>query len=134
MTATDTPILITGAGGCIGAQIVATLLAEGRVPVVFDIEAGKELAAAFPTGKAAIHQNHGLFTVGETVDEAAFWFISMERTAQAQLLAMAAGDPIEINDEYATYTREQTGFPMAGWFSFQPLWDEISRTEPELFD
>ncbi|MEY2552727.1 MAG: hypothetical protein QOC57_587, partial [Ilumatobacteraceae bacterium] len=27
--------------------------------VVFDIDAGKELAADFPTGKAAIHQNHG---------------------------------------------------------------------------
>ena len=102
--------------------------------VVFEVDAGKELAAAFPDGKAAIHQNHGLFTVGESVDEAAFWFISMERSCQAQLMAMAAGDPIEINHEYATYTAQQTGFPLAGWFSFQPLWAEISRTEPELFD
>ena len=70
--------------------------------VVFDVDAGKELAAAFPTGKAAIHQNHGLFTVGETVDEAAFWFISMERSCQAQLLAMAAGQPKKINHEFAT--------------------------------
>ncbi|MEZ5248260.1 MAG: hypothetical protein R2713_03290 [Ilumatobacteraceae bacterium] len=31
----------------------------------------------FPRGKAAIHQNHGLFTVGSSVDEAAFWFLSM---------------------------------------------------------
>ena len=45
---------------------------------------GRELVAQFPTGKAAIHQNHGLFTVGETVDEAAFWFISMERSCHAQ--------------------------------------------------
>ena len=51
----------------------ATVEAQGG-RVVFDIEAGKELAAHFPTGKAAIHQNHGLFTVGQTVDETAFWF------------------------------------------------------------
>jgi hypothetical protein len=49
-------------------------------------------------------------------------------------MAMAAGDPIEIRDEYATYTQQNTGFPEAGWFSFQPIWEEISRAEPELFD
>jgi ribulose-5-phosphate 4-epimerase/fuculose-1-phosphate aldolase len=110
------------------------VIAEQGGAVVFDIEAGKELASKFPDGKAAIHQNHGLFTVGQTVDEAAFWFISMERSCQAQLMAMAAGTPIEIRDEYASYTQQQTGYPLAGWFSFQPMWDEISMSEPELFD
>ncbi len=111
-----------------------TVIAEQGGAVVFEVEAGRELAEKFPTGKAAIHQNHGLFTVGQTVDEAVFWFVSMERSCQAQLMAMAAGDPIEIRDEYAAYTRDQTGFPLAGWFSFQPLWDEICRTDPDLFD
>ena len=73
-----------------------TLIAEQGGAVVFEVEAGEEFAAKFPTGKAAIHQNHGLFTVGQTVDEAAFWFITMERSCQAQLMAMAAGTPIEI--------------------------------------
>lgn len=111
-----------------------TVIAEQGGAVVFDVEAGKELASKFPTGKAAIHQNHGLFTVGETVDEAAFWFITMERSCQAQLAAMAAGTPKLIRDEYARYTQEQTGFHLAGWFSFQPLWQEIQRTDPELFE
>ena len=111
-----------------------TLIAEQGGAVVFEVEAGKEFASKFPTGKAAIHQNHGLFTVGQSVDEAAFWFITMERSCQAQLLAMAAGTPIEIRHEYAQYTFEQTGFPLAGWFSFQPLWQEICRTDPDLFD
>jgi len=102
--------------------------------VVFELDAGKEFAEAFSSGKAAIHQNHGLFTVGQTVDEACFWFVTMERSCQAQLMAMAAGDPIEIRHEYATYTFEQTGSPFAGWFQFQPLWDEICRTDPDLFD
>jgi ribulose-5-phosphate 4-epimerase/fuculose-1-phosphate aldolase len=111
-----------------------TVIAEQGGAVVFEVAAGQEFAAHFPTGKAAIHQNHGLFTVGETVDEAAFWFISMERSCQAQLMAMAAGEPKVIREEYARYTAEQTGYPLAGWFSFQPLWDEISRSEPDLFD
>ena len=110
------------------------MITEQGGAVVFEVEAGKELAAAFPTGKAAIHQNHGLFTVGETVDEAVFWFVSMERSCQAQLMAMAAGEPKKIRHEYASYTAAQTGFPLAGWFSFQPLWQEICRTDPELFE
>ena len=72
------------------------VIAEQGGAVVFEVEAGKELASKFPTGKAAIHKNHGLFTVGETVDEAAFWFITMERSCQAQLMAMAAGTPEPI--------------------------------------
>jgi len=111
-----------------------TVITEHGGAVVLDIDAGKEIAAAFGTGKAAIHQNHGLFTVGETVDEAVFWFVSMERSCQAQLMAMAAGQPQKIRHEYASYTATQTGFPFAGWLSFQPLWEEICRTDPDLFE
>jgi ribulose-5-phosphate 4-epimerase/fuculose-1-phosphate aldolase len=118
---------------CVFYDDHTVITAQGGA-VVFDVEAGKELAAGFPTGKAAIHQNHGLFTVGETVDEAVFWFVTMERSCQAQLAAMAAGTPKLINDEYASYTFAQSGFPLAGWFSFQPLWQEICHTDPELFE
>ena len=104
----------------------------GRVQ--FDIADGRELVSHFGPGKAAIHQNHGLFTVGQTVDEAAYWFLSMDRSCQAQLLAMAAGSPKLIPHDDALYTREQTGFPLAGWLSFQPLWQEICRTDPDLFE
>jgi ribulose-5-phosphate 4-epimerase/fuculose-1-phosphate aldolase len=110
------------------------VISEQGGAVVFEVEAGRELASMFPNGKAAIHQNHGLFTIGSTVEEAAFWFLSMDRSCQAQLLAMAAGTPKKIPHEYAAYTRDQTGHSLAGWFQFQPLWQEICRTDPELFD
>ena len=110
------------------------VISEHGGAVVNDVDAGKDFARLFPSGKAAIHQNHGLFTVGQSVDEACFWFVSMERSCQAQLMAMAAGDPIEIRDEYAQHTFETAGSPSAGWFSFQPLWEEICRTDPDLFD
>ena len=118
---------------CIFYEDHTVITAQGGA-VVFDIEAGKEMAASFPTGKAAIHQNHGLFTVGQSVDEAVFWFLSMDRSCHAQLLAMAAGTPKLIAPDMAAYTAKQTGFPLAGWFSFQPLWQEICRTDPDLFE
>src|SRR6476619_3435634 len=42
-----------------------TVITEQGGAVVLEVEAGREIAAAFGGGKAAIHQNHGLFTVGE---------------------------------------------------------------------
>lgn len=111
-----------------------TVISEQGGAVVFEVEAGKQFASMFPEGKLAIHQNHGHFSVGGSVDEAAWWFITFERSAQAQLAAMAAGPVKEMPAEYAQYTREQTGNPLAGWFQFQPLWDDICRTDPDLFD
>jgi ribulose-5-phosphate 4-epimerase/fuculose-1-phosphate aldolase len=111
-----------------------TLISEHGGAVVTDLEAGRDFARLFPEGKAAIHQNHGLFTVGQSVDEAAFWFVTMERSCQAQLMAMAAGTPIEVRDEYAGHTFRTAGSSFAGWLSFQPLWQEITRTDPDLFD
>jgi ribulose-5-phosphate 4-epimerase/fuculose-1-phosphate aldolase len=102
--------------------------------VVIDLEEGKRLAHALGDNKAAILQNHGNLTVGQSVDEAAWWFITMERTCQAQLLAEAAGTPKLIRPEMAELTARQVGSHVAGHFSFQPLWDWISETQPDLFD
>ena len=110
------------------------LIKEQGGAVVLEVAAGEEIASHFPTGKAAIHQNHGLFTVGKTVEAAAFWFITMERNCQAQLLAEAVGTPILVPHEMAQYTQQLTGFPEAGWLQFQPLFQEICKTDPELFD
>ncbi len=79
--------------------------------------------------------NHGLLTVGRTsVDEAAWWFITMERTCQAQLLAEAAGTPQPIDPEQAAKTAPQVGAPMAGWRQFQPLYTWIVEQQPDLLD
>lgn len=109
-----------------------TVIAEHGGAVVLDIDAGRDFARLFPTGKAAIHQNHGLFTVGHTVDEAAWWFVTMERSCQVQLAAMAAGQPIAIRDEYARHTFEHTGTPQAGWFNFQPLWQDLLARDEDF--
>jgi ribulose-5-phosphate 4-epimerase/fuculose-1-phosphate aldolase len=102
--------------------------------VVLDVEEGKRIAHALGDNKACILRNHGLLTVGETVDEAAWWFITMERSCYVQLLADAAGDPMPIDDEHATLTQTQVGSAPAGWLSFQPLYDKIVAEQPDLLD
>jgi ribulose-5-phosphate 4-epimerase/fuculose-1-phosphate aldolase len=102
--------------------------------VVLDLEEGKRLAHALGEHKAVILRNHGLLTVGHSVDEAAFWFITMERSCQAQLLAEAAGTPVLIERENAALTAGQVGQHLAGWFGFQPLYARIVREQPDLLD
>ncbi|MDZ8028963.1 MAG: class II aldolase/adducin family protein [Nostoc sp. DedQUE01] len=107
---------------------------EDYTGVVLDTSEGKRLASALAGSKAIILRNHGILTVGHTVDEAAFWYISLEQSCQAQLLAQAAGRPNIIKHETARLTHSQVGAPKSGWFSFQPLYDRIVREEPDLLD
>lgn len=77
-------------------------------------EIGDQQLSRLGDGKAAILQNHGLLTVGRSVDEAALWFISLDKTCQAQLLvdAASAGNGWEkkfIEDEEAAFTYKQVG-------------------------
>ena len=110
-------------------------LYEDYTGVVLDLEEGKRIAHALGGHKAVILSNHGLLTVGQTsVDEAAWWFITMERTCQAQLLAEAAGTPVPIEAEQAEKTALQVGPPMAGWRAFQPLYEWIVTVQPDLLE
>jgi len=102
--------------------------------VVLDLEEGKRIAAALGGYKAVILANHGLLTVGDSVDAAAYWFIAAERSAQVQLLAKAAGTVIHIAHDEAKLTCQLNGNPLTGWLNFQPLYDRIVRREPDLLD
>lgn len=89
--------------------------------IVLDEEEGRRLAKALGNSKAIILQNHGLLTVGSTVDEAAYLFTLMERTCQAQLQADASRyEPKEISHEVAQYTFDNTADPASLYFEFQP--------------
>src|SRR5205814_8791904 len=102
--------------------------------VVLDVEEGKRIAHALADAKAVILRNHGLLTVGQTVDEAVWWFITMERSCQVQLMAEAAGTPVKIDEDQAAVTASQVGIHVAGWLSFQPLYERIVREQPDLLD
>lgn len=93
--------------------------------IVVDDSEGAAIAQALGHYKAAILQNHGLLTVGTTVESAAWWFITMERSCQAQLLAQAAGTPKLISNEVARQTAQILGAEKTGFFSFMPLLQQI---------
>jgi ribulose-5-phosphate 4-epimerase/fuculose-1-phosphate aldolase len=102
--------------------------------VVYETAEGDRIAQALGKNKAVILRNHGLLTVGSNVDEAAWWFITMERSCQAQLLVSSAGTPVHIDPDMARRTHDQVGSHLAGWFSFQPLFERIVREQPDLLD
>ncbi len=103
-----------------------------------DLDEGQRIAEAIGKHKAAILQNHGLITVGGTVDEAVWWFITMERSCQVQLVAEAALRGSEtlrqISPEAAAQANKITGSAFAGWFQFQPLYARIVKEQPDLLD
>ena len=102
--------------------------------VVIDTSEGDRIAKALGPHKAVILRNHGILTVGETVEAAAWWYLSMDNAAQTQLLAEAAGNPVAIDPATAALTASQVSRPRSGLLSFQPLWELITEQEPDLLD
>lgn len=98
--------------------------------VVLASEEGRNIAHCLGANKAAILQNHGLLTVGKSIDEAVFWFVIMDRCCQIQLLAEAAAGSrgqraVAIPHDDAVVTHNLVGANYAGHFCAKPLFDEI---------
>ena len=104
--------------------------------VAVEVEAGLKVANAFTGVKAAIHQNHGLLTVSRhSIEAAAFWFIGLERCCRQQLMVDATGiTPRLVTPERARYSREHVGSEYIGWLHFQPIWEHLVKTQPDMFD
>lgn len=58
--------------------------------IVLEGSEGEHVAETIGTNKAMILQNHGLLTCGGSVEAAVFWYVSLEKLCQTQLLALAA--------------------------------------------
>lgn len=108
--------------------------ADPEPRVVRDPEAAARFAAGFGDKRVAIHGGHGIFTTGQSADEAAWWFVAMNRCCETQLLAQACGEASRWAEEDARWLASVLGSPQFGWLSFQPLWDEILRSDPDLVD
>lgn len=100
--------------------------------VVLAADEGIAIAKALGNKKAALLQNHGLLTVGKTVESATFWFMSLEKCCHVQLMADAAcagtgGKTIKVDEEDAIYTCNTIGSEAAGWFSAKPTFDMMAH-------
>jgi ribulose-5-phosphate 4-epimerase/fuculose-1-phosphate aldolase len=108
------------------------LIREPRVSLNRDD--AKRFAAALGRHRLAIQVGHGLFSTGLTVDEAAWWFICMERACQVQFLAESVGEPEKWPEPAARALANSLGSAEFGWLSFQTLWDEIIVSDVDFFD
>lgn len=87
--------------------------------VVLSEEEGERLSECLgPKGKGLILQNHGLLTVGQTVDEAAYLYTLMERSCEVQLLVDAAAEGSgktkrSASDEAAEFTFKAVADPVS---------------------
>lgn len=95
--------------------------------VVFDQLEAEQIARSLgPTGKGLILQNHGLLTVGSTVDESCVLFTLMERLCKIQLLVEAAQvservERVIIPNAEAQYTFDTTSTPVSMVSIFRTL-------------
>jgi ribulose-5-phosphate 4-epimerase/fuculose-1-phosphate aldolase len=88
---------------------------DGDDVEVTSTDGGKRIAAALGDGTAVILRNHGLLTVGGSVDEAVGWFLMLERVAEAHVKAPDAS-PISV--EAAREAQRTNGTPGSAWKSF----------------
>jgi ribulose-5-phosphate 4-epimerase/fuculose-1-phosphate aldolase len=72
--------------------------------------------------------------VGKTVEEAVWWFVSLERCCQSQFLAATVSTQLQIDPENARAARAVNGTPLTGWLQCQPLWRRIVKEQPDLLD
>ncbi|KAI5474401.1 class II aldolase/adducin domain containing protein [Pseudohyphozyma bogoriensis] len=126
------PLDITTQDACTFYNDCALLPAFGGV--VIDSEEGNQIADALQQKKAIILQNHGLLTVGTTIDTALMWFIMLETQCQVQLLADAAalGRGIQtkpIHHEEAQLTYDQIGSETSGYFGASVYFQTIEKEQ-----
>ncbi|KAL7004541.1 hypothetical protein EMMF5_005879 [Cystobasidiomycetes sp. EMM_F5] len=107
--------------------------------IVLAAEEGEEIAQALgPKNKTAILQNHGLLTVGETVDEAVYLFSALERMCQAQLLieaALGGGNLTKkvIGDAEAAWTAATLQYPENVYANAQTEFDLLRLERGHFF-
>ncbi|WP_033290904.1 class II aldolase/adducin family protein [Amycolatopsis jejuensis] len=102
--------------------------------LVLERDEGVRIAARLGSKRAAILRHHGLLTVGRTVGEAAWWFITMDRACQMQLLAEAAGTPRLMTEEEATLAARQFGNANMARNNFQLMEELLIEQEPDVLD
>lgn len=104
--------------------------------VAVEQKSGSSVARQIGRNRGVLHQNHGLLTTSHhSIDDAAFWFIALERACQQQLLVEATGiKPKLLSEKTAKYSREHVGSDYIGWLHFQTLYSHIAETQPDMFE
>ena len=102
--------------------------------IVTAAEEGLRIAEQLGKGKTvAILENHGLLTVGQTIDEAAYRFLLMDKLCGIQLKTNQAGLPKKIvSDEEARKNAKISSSPFFMYTNFQTELKNLERLEGRI--
>lgn len=100
--------------------------------LALDLEEGERMAGALGDNRAVVMKHHGIITVGGTVDEAAYWFLSFDRCAQIQANIDAGGPAAPMPHEEAVIGHGQFGKPSMAYAGFQVLWDSLAEERADF--
>ncbi|KAJ3529324.1 hypothetical protein NM208_g9812 [Fusarium decemcellulare] len=107
------------------------ILHEYGGPVLNTAE-GKAIAGVINDDtNIVILRNHGLLSVGTTIDEACYWFCAFDKCCQSQLMIDAAspfhGAPRPVEEEIAVESSRLIGARQRGWLHFQPYYSNMDK-------
>lgn len=113
MVHTHSPYASTFAvlGQPIPACLTACAMLGGEIPLggyapIGGEEIGQEIIDKIGDAKAIIMQNHGVFTIGVSAQEATKMAVEVEEIAKITHLAMQRGEPIQLTTEQVDYMKD----------------------------
>jgi ribulose-5-phosphate 4-epimerase/fuculose-1-phosphate aldolase len=100
--------------------------------LALDLDEGERMAQALGDNRAVIMKHHGVITVGASVDEAAYWFLSFDRCAQIQASVEAVGPTEPMPHAEAVIAHQQFGKPSMAYAGFQVYWDSLAADRDDF--
>lgn len=95
---------------------------------------GEIISRALGTKRAALLANHGLATVGQTIEEAAWMALCFERAAKMQVRARAIGPMSKIDDDFARDAHDYMTDPSMIATQFRRFARQVLRADPGCLD
>lgn len=90
-------------------------------------ESGQSVADCLQGHRAMLMQNHGIVTVGESIEEATVYAVLLERAAKMHVLATMAGPVQESSAHEAADKQGQVFYPR----NIKGFWDFLVRNLPK---
>jgi L-ribulose-5-phosphate 4-epimerase len=113
MVHTHSPYASTFAvlGQPIPACLTACAMLGGEIPLggyapIGGEQIGQEIIDKIGGAKAIIMQNHGVFTIGASAQEATKMAVEVEEIAKITHMAMQRGEPIQLTKEQVDYMKD----------------------------
>ncbi|GFZ49199.1 hypothetical protein JCM24511_06949 [Saitozyma sp. JCM 24511] len=95
--------------------------------VLTDEESQRIVNAMGEHGKAMILRNHGIISVGKTLESAIAYYVRLEQLCESQLMADAAGVPVVLDEGDETDIFALYGGEEEAYFEAQKLFQAIER-------